>query len=118
LVDKVGFNRLFIPINPPSYTHHHYHQSSTSMPQVRTTLADITTPPANRIDSTYIVPWAPVDHAVETTAYAFSRYNHHLFCHHRDNRLEPYPSVDDIYRRSNTPRPGDEDFQDVFLDDM
>ena len=104
------------------------------MPVTRTALANITpiaTPgqcslrplivredPANSIKSSYIVPWDPEGHPMETAAYAWSRYNCHHFLHQQDNCFAPYLSVDDVYKRSDTDRPGDDMFEDLFMDDL
>ena len=55
---------------------------------------------------------------METAAYAWSRYNRHHFSHQQDNRFEPYLSVDDVYKRSNTDCLGDDMFKDLFMDDL
>ena len=70
------------------------------------------------IKSSYIVPWDPVGHPMETTTYAWSRYNRHHFSHQRDNRFALYPSVDAVYKQSDTNRPGDDMFKDLFMDDL
>ena len=70
------------------------------------------------IKSSYIIPWDPRNHPMETAAHAWSRYNRHNFSQQRDNRFEPYPSVDDVYQQSNTDRPGDDMFEDLFMDDL
>ena len=110
------------------------------MPATRTALADITpvatpgrrsllalgqtTPPLRRqsgapvIESTYIRPFDPEGHSLETTAQAWSRYNRHLFRERRDDRMKPYPEVDVVYLRSDTWKASDDTFKDLFLDDM
>ena len=110
------------------------------MPATRTVLADITpvatpgrrslpalgqtTPPLRRqsgapvIESTYIRPFDPEGHALETAAQAWSRYNRHLFRERRDDRMKPYPEVDVVYLRSDTWKASDDTFKDLFLDDM
>ena len=104
------------------------------MPATRTTLADITpvaTPgqrslhplitredPAIQIESSYIVPWDPVGHPMETATYTWSWFKRHHFLHQRDNRFELYPSVNNVYKQSDTDRPGDDMFKDLFMDDL
>jgi hypothetical protein len=72
----------------------------------------------NHIRLSYIVPFDPEGHAMETTAHAWSWYNHHLFRQQQDNRMVPYPTVDTVYERSATDHLGDNMFVDLFLDDM
>ena len=55
---------------------------------------------------------------METAAYAWSQYNRHHFSHQRNNHFELYLSVDDVYKRSDTDRPGDNMFEDLFMDDL
>ena len=110
------------------------------MPATRTALADITpvatpgrrtlhalghvTPPLCRqsgapvIESTYIRPFDPEGHALETAAQAWSRYNRHHFVERRDDRMKPYPEVDVVYLYSDTWKASDNMFKDLFLDDM
>jgi hypothetical protein len=93
------------------------------MPAIRTTLADITPVSHHRsgapvIESTYIHPFDPEGHALETAAQAWSWYNRHLFWEHRDDRMSPYPDVDTVYLRSDTWKASDDTFKDLFLDDM
>ena len=40
------------------------------------------------------------------------------FSHQQDNRFELYPSVNDVYKWSDTDRPGDDMFEDLFMDDL
>ena len=70
------------------------------------------------IRSSYIVLWDPRGHPMETAAYAWSRFNRHHFSQQRNDRFAPYPSVDDVYKRSDTDRPGDDMFEDLFMDDL
>ena len=70
------------------------------------------------IKSSYIIPWDPRNHPMETAAHAWSRYNRHNFSQQRDNCFKPYLSVDDVYQQSNTDRPGDNMFEDLFMDDL
>ena len=70
------------------------------------------------IESTYICPFDPEGHALETAAQAWSRYNRHHFVERRDDRMKPYPEVDVVYLRSDTWRASDDTFKDLFLDDM
>jgi hypothetical protein len=93
------------------------------MPATRTALADIT--PASRrrsgapvIKSTYIRPFDPEGHALETAAQAWSQYNSHLFRERWDDRMSPYPDINTIYLRSNTWKASDDTFKDLFLDNM
>ena len=110
------------------------------MPATRTALADITpvatpgrrsllalgqtTPPLRRqsgapvIESTYIRPFDPEGHAVETATQAWSQYNRHLFRERRDDHSKPYPEIDTVYLCSNTWKASDDTFKDLFLDDM
>ena len=104
------------------------------MPATRTALADITpvaTPgrcslhplvvredPVNTIKSSYIILWDPEGHPMETTTYAWPCYNRHHFSHQRDNHFVLYPSIDDVYKRSDTDRLGDDMFKDLFMDDL
>ena len=100
------------------------------MPSTRTTLADITpvATPGRRtlrrlsgapiIESTYIRPFDPEGHALETAAQAWSRYNRHHFVERRDDRMKPYPEVDVVYLRADTWKASDDTFKDLFLDDM
>ena len=55
---------------------------------------------------------------METAAHAWSRYNQHLFHQQRRNCSVPYPKVDTVYQWSTTNHPGDDMFEDLFLDDM
>ena len=100
------------------------------MPATRTTLADITpvATPGRRtlrhlsgapvIESSYIRPFNPEGHALETATQAWSRYNRHHFMERRDDRMKPYPEVDVVYLRSDTWKASDDMFKDLFLDDM
>ena len=110
------------------------------MPATRTALADITpiatpgrcslhalghvTPPLHRqsgapvIESSYIRPFDPEGHALETATQAWLRYNRHHFVERRDDRMKPYPEVDVVYLRSNTWKASDDTFKDLFPDDM
>ena len=110
------------------------------MPATRTALADITpvatpgrrsllalgqtTPSLRRqsgapvIESSYIRPFDPEGHALETAAQAWSRYNRHRFVERRDDRMKPYPEVDVVYLRSDTWKASDDTFKDLFLDDL
>ena len=93
------------------------------MPAICTVLADITPAPrrcsgAPVIESTYIRPFDPEGHAVETAAQAWLWYNCHLFWEHWDDRSKPYPEIDTIYLRSDTWKASDDTFKDLFLDDM
>ena len=110
------------------------------MPATRTALANITpvatpgrrslhalghvTPPLRRqsgapvIESSYIRPFDPEGHSLETAAQAWSRYNRHHFVERRDDRMKPYPEVDVVYLRSDTWKASDDTFKDLFLDDM
>jgi hypothetical protein len=91
------------------------------MPATRTALSDIT--PRHRsgapvIESTYICPFDLEGHALETTAYAWSRYNRHPFREHRDDRMSLYPNVDTVYVWSATWKGSNDTFKDLFLDNM
>jgi hypothetical protein len=98
------------------------------MPATRTVLADITPVPsagpsrrlsgAPIIESTYIRPFDLEGHALEAAAQAWSRYNRHLFWERQDDRMKLYPDVDTVYLRSDTWKPSDNTFKDLFLDDM
>jgi hypothetical protein len=55
---------------------------------------------------------------METTAHAWSQYNRHLICQQQGNHMSPYPTVDTVYKQSTTDHPGDDMFEDLFLDDM
>ena len=105
------------------------------MPATRTALTDITsaiaTPgrrslcpliaredPAMTIRSSYIVPWDPRGHPMETATYAWSCFNCHHFSQQRNDCFAPYPSVDTVYQRSDTDCPGDDMFEDLFMDDL
>jgi hypothetical protein len=55
---------------------------------------------------------------METAAHAWLWYNCHLFCQQHRNCLVLYPTVDTVYEWSATDCPGDNMFEDLFLDDM
>lgn len=47
-----------------------------------------------------------------------SSFNRHRFTTARDDATRPYPSAHDVYRRSNTHNPHDDEFADLGLSDF
>ena len=91
------------------------------MPSTRTALVNITPhclSGAPVTESTYICPFDPEGHLLETAALAWLRYNRHLFRERRDDHMKPYPEDDVVYLRSDTWKASDDTFKDLFLDDM
>jgi hypothetical protein len=103
VIDKVGFNRLFVP-----------HQS----PLVLFSLSLSTNTSNASPYSSNIVSFNPLGNPQGTMFTMAQRYNHNFKHIKRGSSVSPYPEVASVYRRSVLSDLEDDMFEDLYLDDM
>jgi hypothetical protein len=89
VIDKAGFNQLFIPHQSPLFS---LNQSSLFL----TTSTMSPSHPSN----TYTIPFDPICNSPGEYATAQEKFNHQQFEKKRGSRVTLYPSFDGVYQRS------------------
>ena len=70
------------------------------------------------IRSSYIVPFSPALNSIGERASADERFNRHGFRYKRGSRASPYPSSEEVFKRSSRRMVDDDMFEDVYLLDL
>jgi hypothetical protein len=100
VIDKAGFNWLFIPYQSP-------HSSLPFLP--------ISKMPA--IHSSYIVPFNPLGNPGGTILAAAQRYNRMFRCSKQGSATSPYSDLVLVYRWLVVSNSRTDMFEDLYLDD-
>jgi hypothetical protein len=98
VIDKTGFNQLFIPYQSPLFS-----LLLSIMPAIH---------------NLYIVPFDPLGTPLPTILTATQNYNKMFKQIQWGLSATPYPDLVMVYRWSVISNPGDDMFEDLYLDDM
>jgi hypothetical protein len=102
VIDKAGFNWLFIPHQSPLF------------PLNQSSLLLTTTMPSSCTANTYTVLFDPVHNGPGEFATAKESFNHQWFEKKRGSRVFPYPAFTDVYHRSSQCVIDGDTFEDCF----
>jgi hypothetical protein len=90
LIDKAGFNQLFVPHQSPLFS---LNQSSL--------LLLTTIMPSSHTANTYTIPFNPIHNSPGECATTKESFNCHQFEKKRGSRVSPYLIFTDVYHRSS-----------------
>jgi hypothetical protein len=102
-VDKAGFNQLLAPYQHPLLSSLLSHNTLSTM---------------SPIHNSYIIPFKPIVAHGPTILTAAQEHNREFKDLKQGSLTNPYPDPLTVYRRSALTNPGDDMFEDLYLNDL